>query len=95
MYSVNSYKKRNVLTTSLINKDFPLINYKVDDIIETNNTYDKSKLSISINKIKGRQGSFIELYDGSKVGTAALSLIFKDIDIISSQIIYIEKGILI
>lgn len=92
LYGYNYYFKDYILTNSLINQGFPLINYNVDDVIITNNEYDKEKKSIIIDKIEGRNSNFIIIYDGSKIGTAALSLIFKDIDIVYSQIIFKKMG---
>lgn len=87
LYSVNVYKKKCVLTTSLINKAFPLINYEVNDVISSSNNYSHSKKSMVIDKIEGRTENYVILSDGSKIGSAALSLVFKEMDILNSQII--------
>lgn len=95
LYSVNLYKSEYVLTTSLINNAFPLINYRVEDIIKKSKNYDYIKKSYVIDKINGRKEEYIVLKDGSKVGSAALSLIFKDVDLIVSQIIQLSSQELI
>jgi len=95
LYSVNLYKPDCVLTTSLINKAFPLVNYKVEDVIKKSENYDYSKKSFIIDEINGRKEEYIVLNDGSRVGSAALSLIFKDVDIIISQIIQVSPQKLI
>lgn len=95
LYSINNYHNNLVLTTSLINHDFPLINYEVDDLIVPEKTYSKTQQSVVINKIEGRKDDFITLFNGSKVGTAALSLIFRDVDIQNSQIIQKDSNSLV
>ena len=91
LYSINNYKSDCILTTSLINDAFPLVNYQVDDVVETSLNYSKTKKSIVIDKIHGRVENYLILSDGSKIGSAALSLIFKDIDLVNSQIVHIKK----
>ncbi|MCA0131302.1 phenylacetate--CoA ligase family protein [Winogradskyella alexanderae] len=87
LYSINEYRSNSILTTSLINDAFPLINYIVNDTVKTDLKYSERNKSIVIDGILGRSESSITLEDGSKIGAAALSLIFKDMDILNSQII--------
>lgn len=69
LYSINEFNSDHVITTSLINTDFPLIRYYVDDSIEvTSNDFLKNILSPDIKKISGRRGDTIDLKDGSTVG---------------------------
>jgi phenylacetate-CoA ligase len=95
LYSINNYKEDCVISTSLINDVFPLINYEVTDIIKTNGDYSEIKKSKIINKILGRSEGGVQLPDGSKIGSASLSLIFKDMDILNSQIIQVDNHNLI
>ncbi|MFK5878235.1 MAG: hypothetical protein QM478_01930 [Flavobacteriaceae bacterium] len=91
LYSINEYNVENVITTSLIGDYFPLIRYEVNDKIINLNDFNFKKKSTTISSIQGRIEEYIVLPDGSKVGSAALSLIFKDIDILNSQIIQNDK----
>ncbi|SFN46564.1 phenylacetate-CoA ligase [Bizionia echini] len=77
LYSINNYNDKNVLTTSLINTYFPLINYEVNDDIETQNKYSIQKKSIIIDSIGGRQEDIIILKDGSRIGR--LDVVFKGV----------------
>lgn len=86
-YSMNRFDEDKALTTSLINKVFPLINYEVDDLIVTSRVFSTEKKSFIIDKIEGRKSDYITLNDGSRISSAALSLIFKDMDILCAQII--------
>lgn len=86
-YSINKFDEDKTLTTSLTNKVFPLINYEVDDLIVTSRIFSVEKKSVIIDKIEGRKSDYITLSDGSRIGSASLSLIFKDMDIQCAQII--------
>ncbi len=63
LYSVNEYQTDHVLTTGLITAAFPLIRYRVDDIIHPhpNNPY-------QIQAIAGRHDDVLRLPDGTRVG---------------------------
>lgn len=78
LYSINQYKKDKVITTSLINDYFPLVNYEVNDKIITNNNYISSKKSIEIDEIEGRKEDVVILEDGTRIGR--LDLVFKGIN---------------
>lgn len=91
LYSINNYKADSILTTSLINDAFPLINYEVNDVVKTSGNYSETRKSIVIDKILGRIENYLILPDGSKIGSAALSLIFKDMDITNSQIVQVNN----
>jgi phenylacetate-CoA ligase len=70
-YSYCEFEKNRLITTSLNNFSFPLIRYKVDDIIEVNNLSE-------ITQIIGREDDVVELQDGTKIGR--LDHIFKGVD---------------
>lgn len=61
-YSINEYIEDGEITTSLINKSFPLIRYRGNDIIEFDNT-----LPYRIKSIQGRNEDYIICKDGTKV----------------------------
>lgn len=63
-YSINEYREDGVITTSLINESFPLIRYKVDDIIETEEGTDGK---VKVTGIKGRSEDFVVCKDGTHV----------------------------
>ncbi|MCX6322608.1 MAG: hypothetical protein NTZ41_00195 [Sphingobacteriales bacterium] len=69
LYSVNEFQKDRVVTTGLINKNFPLIRYVVEDKFILGSTdFLKNLLTPDIIQIEGRAGDTIELKDGSWVG---------------------------
>lgn len=91
-YSINEYLKDSIITTSLINSAFPLIRYKVNDVIEL----DKSENGESyyIKRIIGRDEDFIICKDGSKV--MRLDHIFKNASHVNmAQLIQYKKGDLV
>ena len=69
LYSINEFEKDRVVTTALINKNFPLIRYTVEDRI-TLKSHDflKNLVSPDIVQIEGRAGDNLDLKDGSVVG---------------------------
>jgi len=89
-YSYCEFEKNRLITTSLNNFSFPLIRYKVDDIIEVNNLSE-------ITQIIGREDDVVELQDGTKIGR--LDHIFKGVDgikyaqIIQNNLHYIDINI--
>ena len=72
LYSFNEYHEQYTLSTGLINFSFPLIRYKVHDIIVPHKEVGK------VSKIFGRADDVITLPDGTRVGR--LGMVFKDID---------------
>ena len=68
-YSINEFHDDCVITTSLINSSFPLIRYKVDDVITLNlkPSFADSELCI-VKSIDGRIEDSIVAKDGSKHG---------------------------
>lgn len=69
LYSVNEFQKERVITTGLINKNFPLIRYAVEDKITLGSAdFLKNLVTPEIIQIEGRAGDSIELKDGSWVG---------------------------
>jgi phenylacetate-CoA ligase len=68
LYSINEFDNDQIITTGLTNKNFPLIRYRVDDIIKVNgNDFYKNITSPDILEIQGRAGDNIDLKDGSSV----------------------------
>lgn len=79
LYSINEYRSNSIITTSLINYNFPLIRYEVDDRIKVaEEDFLKNLISPNILKIEGRSGDTLELKDGSIVG--CIDHAFKGID---------------
>jgi len=68
-YSINEFRDDCIITTSLINSSFPLIRYKVPDIISLNTkpSFANSELCI-VKSIDGRIEDNIIAKDGSKHG---------------------------
>ena len=93
-YSINEYLKEGVITTSLINSAFPLIRYKINDIIDVEDNYDmafSSKRTI-INSIKGRSNQYLIGKDGTRY-SGGLTYIIKELDNIkNAQLVQREKG---
>ena len=63
LYSVNEYQTDHVLTTGLISTAFPLIRYRVDDVIAS---YPDQVHEIQ--SIQGRHDDALRLPDGTRVG---------------------------
>ncbi len=68
-YSHNEYREDHTVTTSLISCHFPLIRYKVTDIIKPcQYTGDQDKHRFQIAEISGRNDDVLLLPDGTKIG---------------------------
>lgn len=66
-YSYNEFKEDCVITTSFINRDFPLIRYKVNDKISLKEDYTKTQaIDPNISYIEGRTESFVIAKDGAR-----------------------------
>ena len=63
LYSVNEYQTDHVLTTGLTSTAFPLIRYRVDDVIVPD-----SDDSYRVQAIQGRHDDVLRLPDGTRVG---------------------------
>lgn len=74
-YGIVEYGKDNIITTGLINFSFPMIRYRVEDVVERDS-------SGSIVRIVGRNEDYIICKDGTKVGR--LDHIFKGITGVSA-----------
>jgi phenylacetate-CoA ligase len=91
-YSINEFKNDCIITTSLINASFPLIRYKVDDIVSLNSAPHRhhSELCV-VYSIDGRVEDSIIAKDGSLIGR--LDFLFKGVENIQlAQVIQKEKG---
>ncbi len=66
-YSYNEFKEDYIITTSFINKDFPLIRYQVNDKIILKKDYSKiMAIDPNISHIEGRTESFVIAKDNTK-----------------------------
>lgn len=92
LYSFNEYFADYTLSTGFINTDFPLIKYRVDDILEIDN-----RQSGIVRKIIGRSDDVVFLSDGTQIGR--LGGVFKGINeiqyaqIIQNEIINLSVNI--
>lgn len=83
LYAVNEFEKTYFLSTNVFNRDFPLIRYKVEDSVHIQ----KGKI-VSIN---GRSDDMLKLKNGGSIGSAALSLAFRNVENLRfSQIIQLS-----
>lgn len=80
LYSINEFTSDKILTTSLINPQFPLIRYEIkDDFVFSKDDKVKS--------IGGREGDSLITKDGRSIGSAAISLAFKKVpNLLTSQL---------
>lgn len=74
LYSVNEFSSEGLVTTSLINLSFPLIRYRVDDILEGV----KTTPIFSASSILGRNDDVVILSNGVRIGR--LDHVFKNIE---------------
>jgi phenylacetate-CoA ligase len=65
LYAVNEYNAHDIYTSSLINEAFPLIRYRVDDVVDFVLTEDQQCI---ITGIQGRKDDFLEFTDGRIIG---------------------------
>lgn len=96
-YSINEYKTEHIITTSLINSSFPMIRYRVDDIIQLKaNAKRDSVTEPTIQGIDGRTTDCIIGLDGTNFSGAALTYFAKAIpniqtvQLIQSKIGYMD-----
>jgi len=78
-YSVNQYRDDCVITTSLINEAFPLIRYRVDDVVKLSGNARSCSIAPVASKIEGRATQVIVGKDGTRYGAAALTYFAKAI----------------
>ena len=69
LYSINEYLEDHILTTGLTNASFPLIRYRVDDVIHLDK-HNRIKPSgyRRVKEIQGRNDDILLLPDGSRIG---------------------------
>lgn len=96
-YGIYEYGNNETITTSLINQSFPLIRYKIDDVLELKNADETTiawkQIPSNIKRIKGRAMQYIQGNDGSLYSTASLTFIVKDCPSIKySQFVQHEDG---
>jgi phenylacetate-CoA ligase len=65
LYSFNEFNKNDLYATSLINDAYPLIRYRVDDVIDHFQTETSYTM---ITGIQGRKDDYLEFVDGRKIG---------------------------
>ena len=81
-YSINEYHDDCTITTSLINKSFPLIRYRISDVMDINDKItprpEDPVTTPTIKEVKGRAMLFISGKDGTLYSDSALTFILKD-----------------
>lgn len=88
LYSHTEFEDKHLITTGLINTAFPLIRYKVDDVVQL---APSSNGICVVEKIEGRDDDYVILKDGQKIGR--LDLAFKKTnEILAAQIIQETVG---
>ncbi|NOU59283.1 phenylacetate--CoA ligase family protein [Marinifilum caeruleilacunae] len=88
LYSHTEFEDDHLITTSFINSAFPLIRYRVDDVVKLASC---SNGLCVIKKIEGRDDDYIILKNGQKIGR--LDLAFKQArEILAAQIIQEQPG---
>lgn len=73
------FNSNGIIATSFINEAWPLIRYQMNDIIQPNeseNVYSFNQ-PVSVKSLYGRTSECITLNDGTKLGAAGISFIFK------------------
>lgn len=92
-YSINEFKDDHIITTALINKAYPLIRYKVEDIITLADKPTKKDNELCIvDSIDGRSDDFILAKDGTKITFLSDFLFEEAKNLRNAQIIQNEAG---
>ena len=88
LYSHTEFEDKHLITTGFINTVFPLIRYKVDDVVQL---APSSNGICVVEKIEGRDDDYVILKDGQKIGR--LDLAFKQVnELLAAQIIQEKVG---
>lgn len=101
-YGYCEYTDKGVITTSLINKSFPLIKYFVDDTFKSMTTACECGRGVGVSVVEGRVDDVIKLPDGTRVGRLGVAfqgighlryaqIIQEDIEKITVNMV-VEKG---
>lgn len=91
LYGYNEFIEDGIITTSFINKDFPLIKYFVDDKIVKDNSACKCGKQTCIKEIGGRADDVVTLADKTEIGR--MDTAFKGVNhVLFAQIIQTEVG---
>ncbi len=89
LYSHVEVKSDHLITSSFINSSFPLIRYKVNDVLKLSKRRDMDK----IEKIMGRSNDYVLMEKGQKVSN--LELAFKEVEhLCAAQIVQKQIGCL-
>lgn len=89
-YSINEYLEDGEICTSLINRSFPMIRYRSNDIIELNEVSAPCSQAV-VKRIEGRKEDFIYCKDGTRI--MRLDFLFKRVQHVKvSQLIQNKDG---
>ena len=92
-YSINEYIEDGAICTSLINTAFPLIRYRINDIIKMADVKLEKNQQAIVKSIEGRKEDFILCKDGSRI--KRLDFLFKGIkNVRFSQLVQDENDLL-
>lgn len=89
------FNENGIITTSFLNSAWPLIRYQMNDIMLPNDDHSLTCFNqkIIVKSLYGRTSESILLKDGTRVGAAGISFIFKFADNIKiTQVIQQEDG---
>ncbi|WP_127344049.1 phenylacetate--CoA ligase family protein [Ancylomarina longa] len=91
LYGHIEVKENYIITTGFINKSFPLIRYRIDDVIKLK--CDSSCIRCCTSRILGRDNQYIILKDGQQVGLLDHAFNFNKIkNILAAQIVQKKRG---
>lgn len=91
LYGHIEAKKNCIITTGFINKSFPLIRYKIDDVIQLK--CDSVCVHCCTSKIMGRDNQYILLKNGQQIGLLDHAFNFSNIkNILAAQIVQRVPG---
>ncbi len=91
LYGHIEVKEKCIITTGFINKSFPLIRYKIDDVIKLK--CDSSCIRCCTSRILGRDNQYIELKNGQQIGLLDHAFNFSNVkNILGAQIVQNKVG---
>jgi len=91
LYGHIEVKEDYIITTGFINKSFPLIRYRIDDVIKLK--CDSSCIRCCTSRILGRDNQYIVLKDGQQIGLLDHAFNFDNIqNILAAQIVQKVPG---
>jgi len=91
LYGHIEVRENHIITTGFINKSFPLIRYKIDDVIKLK--CDSSCIRCCTSSILGRDNQYVLLKNGQQIGLLDHAFNFNNVkNILSAQIVQKVAG---